>query len=344
MRFLIKPLRAAVLSCILLTLISMFFVSCRRKRVRQYEPPRNNNTQERKERDRKKDDGKDDKKSNKRKTSKKSKSSRAGGGLCEGDDDCEEWCEDLFGGRKDRDECMELSVNEVEGMYDAFEEKKGILAEPDEDDLDEVYGEDIENALDIDDGIWEELVDDYNTKEAGYVLEWIAEEEDISDAIDSSLDDDEEEDLFDNLFEQYASTVIRAMLKEFDRDNEDSLFIPTAQGNDNLIEIAHKLLAESCVGDSSTQSLYRGDRVDNEFQKTACTLGEVYCKQDDGDYLFEDVFEDIVNADDALEEYISEELPESGEDIDEDEIDEVCPEFCDEFQTGNNNRPVQCRT
>ena len=68
---------------------------------------------------------------------------------------CEDQCDDLFRGR-DVDVCIEdMTVNEVQGMFNAFDEDKGELEDPDEeDDLKHVHPDDIRNALDIDKRIW----------------------------------------------------------------------------------------------------------------------------------------------------------------------------------------------
>ena len=127
------------------------------------------------------------------------RSTRAGGGSCDGDNDCEDRCDDLFNGR-DYDKCLDLSVNEVQGMWNAFDEDGGVLEDPDEDELEDVHPDDIRNALDIDERIWDNFIDDYGTSEANDVLYWIATNECIYEAIEDGFDEDDMKGFMADIF------------------------------------------------------------------------------------------------------------------------------------------------
>ncbi len=232
---------------------------------------------------------------------------RVGGGSCERDDDCEEQCEDLFGSRTKREDCLELSVNEVEGMFLAFEDNDGYLAEPDEDDLPEVQPEDIENALDIDGGLWGELIEDYSRSQAKRVLYWIATEGDIYDAIDSSFDDGDLKRFFNDLLDEFGSnSFIDFITTTLDRDKEDNFVVLSFNADEDsgasfLLEEALDDCRENAPAGQQTSKY---THVDEDFRDAACLLAEALCDEDKGDYIFRDVFEYILEEIVDLEDYI----------------------------------------
>ena len=285
-------------------------------------------------------------------------SSREGGGSCKGDDDCEDYCDDLFGGR-DYQECLGLTANEVEGMWNAFDDDEGILEDPDEDDLEEVHPDDIRNALEIDERIWDAFIDDYGTSEANDVLYWIATNECVYDSIEDSFDEDDMKGFMEDIMLQVDSGgLIPAALEplgdEAD-DDETFLYLADQEGNSKAVELVHELLWEECVGDrsvtSARKSLYNA-APENDDKSSACLLGEFYCKQDsDGDYIFEDIFETVV--DDELDNFIrggkNSNIYTDGLGIsssDYDEIEEVCKVVCSVRASGGirngNSRPARC--
>jgi len=115
------------------------------------------------------------------------------GGSCDNDDECIEQCDDLFGGR-DYDECIEdFSVNEVQGMWYAFDDDEGLLEDPEEDELEDIHSDAIRNALSLDGKIWDSFINGYSTSEAKDVLYWIANDKCIYEAIADSFDADDTE-------------------------------------------------------------------------------------------------------------------------------------------------------
>ncbi len=236
------------------------------------------------------------------------RSTREGGGSCDSDDDCEDQCDDLFGGR-DYQECLDLSVNEVQGMWNAFDEDEGTLEDPDEDDLEDIHPDDIRNALDIDDRIWDSFIDDYGTSEANDVLYWVATNECIYEAIEDSFDEDDVESFMEDIFLQADSAgLIAAALEplgdEAD-DDETFLYLADQEGNDKAVELMHDLLWEECLSSNSVTTAQRDmydDVEESDDQNSACLLGEFYCERVDNKYILEDVFEDLV--DNELDNYI----------------------------------------
>ncbi len=282
------------------------------------------------------------------------RSTREGGGVCENDDDCDDQCDDLFNSR-DYQECLDLTVNEVQGMWNAFDEDDGILEDPDEDDLEDVHPDDIKNALDIDERIWDDFIDDYGTSEAGDVLYWIATDECIYEAIDDGFDEDDMQGFMSDIFKQADNNLISAALEPLGDDADDDetfLYLADAEGNDKAVELVHELLWEKCLDEapSSKKSLYTAVEEEDD-ENSACLLGELYCKQEDDEYIFEDVFESVV--DNELDNFIR--GGSSGgsnyrdglgiTSSDYDDLEEVCLVVCG--NSGNkigsgNTRPSTC--
>ena len=228
---------------------------------------------------------------------------RSGGGRCEGDDDCEEMCEDLFSSRSKREDCEELSEDDVENMFVAFEEDDGYLAEPDEDDLEDIHADAVENALDIDERVWTDLFRKYSKTEARRVLYWIATNKEIYDAIDSSLDDDDLEDFFKELIDEFISNskFWKFITEEIEDDEEDN-FINLAYDDDSdaasfIIERASEDCDEPSGGNIALIT-------EKDHQKPACLL-KVICGHKDGNsFIFDDSFEYILDDVGDLQDYI----------------------------------------
>ena len=307
--------------CILLLVgvLAGFFTSCRRSI-----PQVPNNT----DYDDDRYDDRDRSRSSDRRTTRVDIS---GGGDCEDDDECVDQCNELFRSGQSEKDCLALSVNEVDAIFVAFEEEDGLLADPNDNKIHEVHPEAIRLALGIKDDIWSDLVKDYSSKEAEHVLYWIANEVEVFETL-ILMEDDDEEDFLKDLFKQLKSTVQTALVTEIGDDAEpDETFMYWAakSNNNKALEIAHIVLAENC----SNGAIYSSTKMSEEYEESACTLGEVYCKKDGNEYIFEDIFEDILEeADNDLEEFI--EAGGNGTDglgvpsDDVDDVDGVCRTFC----------------
>ena len=283
------------------------------------------------------------------------RTSRAGGGSCEGDRDCEDKCEDLFTGSRDRGACEDLTVNEVEGMFNAFEEDDGILARPKEDDLDDVHPDDIENALKIDESLWSDLAKDYTRSQAKEVLYWIASDSDVFEAISDSVDEDDQDDLFIDIFQEVDDSLTEALRTKLgDDDEENFIYLADNSGNNSAVNYIHDLLIEgACLGSASQLSTAERNMyisiTEEDFRGPACALGEVYCLEVDDDYILENAFTTISDGD--LEEFVEGGSSNSYtdglgiDDRDSDDLEEVCNVVCG---SGNNRiyagstRPGSC--
>jgi len=102
----------------------------------------------------------------------------------------------------------------------------------------------------------------------------------------------------------------------------------------------HELLWEECLQSvpAAEKRIYDAV-VDDDHKNSACLLGELYCKQDDdGDYIFEDVFEVVVGNE--LDDFIR--GGDTGiytdglgiKNSDDERLEEVCTIVCQEAQMG----------
>ena len=267
---------------------------------------------------------------------------RDSGRECDRSDDCADWCEELFNASKDEDACLELDEDIVEEMWDAFgdgSDSDELLVDPDLDkDLGKVTARAIEEAQKIKDDIWIKLIKKYSKPEAEDVLEWMADNSSIFTAVQNSLDDDEEEDFLEELLKRFNSSIPQALSKEIGDDPEpEDTFMALASKQEKLIELSYEVLIQNC-----SKSIYSTAGSEDGYQEAACTLGEVFCKQEDNDYIFEDVFDEVVDAASSdFKSYITDEGRASGPgadglDVDSDDasdVEEVCPVFCRYFRT-----------
>ena len=236
--------------------------------------------------------------SNKRTTT----SRRSSGDKCEGDDDCEEMCEDLFSSRSKREDCEELDEDIVDGMFTAFNDRNGYLEDPDEDDLEDIHPDAVENALDIDERVWTDLIKDYSSSQAKRVLYWIATNKEIYDAMDSSLDEDDLEDIFEQLIsENVRNQKFYQFIEEELEDDDEDNFINLAydDGSD-----AASFIIERAVDDCEEKTNHKLI-TEEDHRKPACLL-EVLCDHKDSrnNYIFEDSFDYILSDVGDLRDYI----------------------------------------
>lgn len=325
------------------------------------------------DRDRDRDSDRDRDRGN---TSSSSNCGRSGGGSCEGDDDCEEWCEDLFSSGRDEDECLELSVNEVEVLYETFDENDGLLANPEYDarrsgeELNEVCVDAIELALTIDENYWKDLYDEYSESEARDVLLWFSQDESIYSAMSRGIreaDDDNDSDDIESAVKEFFKTllekigdnsVIEGLQEELDTEEDDiesNTFFVYATDNlpNSVLRLVHELAGESCGSNRSSRPNFYNENhpssvhsSNREYRTQACLVGELYCIQDGSTFLFEDetVFDSFLDESEDLEDYLEDlfedRVNDDVNDILDDGAEEICPNYC--TVSGLSTNPTAC--
>ena len=224
---------------------------------------------------------------------------RRSGNVCEEEDrdhECKDLCKEIYGRVGDRKDCEELTVSQIETLFDLYE----LLESPDEDDLDEIDPEDFDVYLNVSIASLDDLVDDeWNNRESREFLYWLINNEDAASVFEKEDDD------YDTL---------TAVLKNIKNFSGDSIYEPftTKIESDKLMEVAIDSGNEMIVEWFMDYIEDKNNDCNRETVSLACF--EVYCKIGDGidedfmeDWLgygsFESYIEDIidegVNSNDA---------------------------------------------
>ena len=270
-----------------------------------------------------------------------------GGGLCSASEECTQKCDSsskldgLFRNSNDKKACGELSVNEVNKMFEAFGEDEGLLkdGEVDIDDLPSICANAVWNMLKIDDNgkIWESYISGYDASEAQNVAYWMANDSTVFDSLKALDDDDDVDDLVKKLLEQIENKLIIALRTDISDDNDEEYFLGVAMGSDNTdaVDVAHELASKTCVS-NATSSAY--NKVTSNYREGACMLGEVYCvRNSDDEYVFDDYFEELLKEIGNVKTYINNRDNGLGgvlNSSDRRDLEEVCKAFCAK-RTGN---------
>ena len=208
---------------------------------------------------------------------------RYSGPKCEGDDDCEEYCKDIYNRRSVREDCLELAQAQVEKLWEIYE----IFESPKEDDLEGIDPEDFEIFVEIDNRPLDTLINKLSSSETKRVLAWVAQDEGIAEIFQ---DEDDEYDLLKELLGS-GDTEQQSTLKK-NIEGGDSFMQIAINDNEIALDWIHSFFSEDCEGN----------------HEEVCILKRWYCEviedEDDWDRLigYED-FEGIVNE--VLENYTS---------------------------------------
>ena len=215
--------------------------------------------------------------------------------ICEDDDDrdaeCKDICKEIYGTRKYRNKCEELSIDQIARLEELHE----WLEDPDEDELGEVDFDDFDVYLNIDIGPLDKLVaKEYNKADAREFLTWLILNPDFAAKFEKEDDD------YDTL------TRLLKYLHPFENNGSDIHQVFLAKlGRDKLIEV---IIEE---GDEETMEWFmdyintNNDACDED--ETSLNCFKVYCKignkislDDRDDWLeieeFENYIEDIIEA------------------------------------------------
>lgn len=220
---------------------------------------------------------------------------RRRGSKCEDEDrdhDCKDQCRDIYTRRSDREDCEELTVDQIANL----EELDKILKDPDEDELSDIDHEDFDVYLNVSIAPFDKHVGRYSTREAKEFIFWAITDEEIARIIKKEEDDYE---ILDNLLKQLAS---------FSGDDHYKPFIARVDGSDKLMEVAiadgSEVVLEwfqdyinekngACSADN------RGETHEECF-KVYCEIGKAIDDDLRDDWLSYEDFEDYI--DDVIED------------------------------------------
>ena len=183
---------------------------------------------------------------------------RRSGNICEKEDrdhECKDQCKEIYRRIRDRDDCEELTVSQVEGLYRIFT----ALESPVKSQLRQIDPEDFDVFLNISIAALEDLIDDWSSREAKEFLYWLINNEDAATVFEKEDDD------YDTL------TALLRKVRPFNFTNIHEPFITgrfievaVNSGNEKVIEWFMEYIED------------KNNACGNETVSKACFT--VYCK------------------------------------------------------------------
>ncbi|MCY4513302.1 MAG: hypothetical protein OXB86_06405 [Bdellovibrionales bacterium] len=177
-------------------------------------------------------------------------------GECAKDDNCSEICDDIFTARKDREECEEYSIADVESIEDVFK----VLEDPDLEDLEDLKLTDLEFLLDISPSPLEKSVSRMkSSSERKDFLAWLATNSEAANIVANAEDD------FGIMKDLFGSGSASSIVQEINK---------TVDGGDNFVEIA---LDEGNEVALEWLHDFYGDKCENKDRYETCIFRDFYC-------------------------------------------------------------------
>ena len=224
---------------------------------------------------------------------------RRSGNVCEDEDrdhECKDMCKEIYGRRGDREDCEELTVSQIEVIFELWE----ILEEPDEDDLGEIDSEDFDVYLNISISSLDDLVKDWNSREAKEFLYWLINDPDSARVFEK---EDDDYDTFSRILKEIRSfNESTETHVPFIQKIEDDKLIEVAidSGNDEILEWFMDYIEDK-----------NRDCNDNPVSKNCfkvyCTIGEDIDEDYMEDWLSYEVFESYIE--DIIDEGVNSDNP-----------------------------------
>lgn len=206
-------------------------------------------------------------------------------GECAKDDDCQEICDDIFTARKDREECEEYSVADIEAIDEVFK----VLEDPDTEDLEDMNLNDLEFLLDISPNPLEKAVSRMNSSsERKDFLAWLASNSEAAHIVANAEDDF---GIMKDLFGSGSATSIAQEINKSVDGGDNFVEIALDEGNEEALEWLHD---------------FYGDKCENADKYEKCIFKDYYCRLKlTGD--FKEEFFDIEFFEDMLDEILDSE-------------------------------------
>ena len=212
---------------------------------------------------------------------------RYSGPKCEGDNECEEQCKDIYNRRSVREDCVELAVAQVEKLWEIFE----IFESPKDDELLSIDAADFEIFVEIDNRPLDTLISKLSKSEAKRVLAWAVDEPDIAEVFE---DEDDEYRLLKELLDGVSSDPKVALGKNISGPESFIEIAASTNKGTAALDWIHSFFSEECDEDN------KGEEV--------CVFQDWYCEivkhSDDDvwdDVLGYDTFAQIIDS--ILEDY-----------------------------------------
>lgn len=219
---------------------------------------------------------------------------------CEGDDDCEDICKDIYKSRNNKDDCEQLSVDQVENL----EALHDLLEKPDLEDLQEFknIADTLDLYINIDIDPLNDAANDWKKKEAEDILEWIAGDSSIA-KIFAKEDEDYEvlSEILEKVGDSSAAKEVEYGAGLQENLDEGTFFeVAIDEKNEEALEWIHDFIEEKGI----TVSTYKC--LADDLETIACL--HAYCaiaKNLDDEYgedlfdfeYFEKYLDEIVDND-----------------------------------------------
>ena len=189
---------------------------------------------------------------------------------CSTDEDCEEICDDIFDRRKDKEDCEELPIAQVQRFEDLYE----TLKDPDEEGLRDINLEDLEVLMNVSIEPIDDVVKGLSRREVEDVLSWIAEEETVANLFEKEDDDFA---ILEALLKAIHNDVLPALNRTIsDEDRFSFVELALDQENETALEWINDFFEEECDGEDNTDK---------------CVFKTHYCALDIDKDLIDDYFD-----------------------------------------------------
>ena len=200
---------------------------------------------------------------------------------------CYEYCDDMFRSNRDEEDCEELTVAQVEAMWELYE----LLEDPDADELEDINSEVFDLYLNISIKSLDDLIGKYSRSDAKEFLIWLINNEKIAKIFRKEDDNHKSlEALLKKFSGSYTSSghdISQPFLKKLDRDK----LIEEAMGSELILEWFQDYINEknnACKSDTETRGCFA----------VYCKIGEGMDDDERDDWLdsgdFESYIEDII--------------------------------------------------
>ena len=201
---------------------------------------------------------------------------------CEGDDDCEDICSDIYRSRNDRNKCEEYSVTQVEsleGVHEAFED-------PDVDDLEELDLSDVDLYLNISIEPLHKLIQKYRERESEDFLTWVAQNDEVAKILEK---EDRDYEVIDRLFDSIHASGFFDALEENIDGRDTFMDLAVEYGNEYALEWVYEY-----IDDQDTNCSADGDPAEENCFTSWCSLGKVMKPDNARDLLDYDFFDGYI--------------------------------------------------
>ena len=206
---------------------------------------------------------------------------------------CYEYCDDMFRSNRDEEDCEELTVAQVEAMWELYE----LLEDPDADELEDINSEVFDLYLNISIKSLDDLIGKYSRSDAKEFLIWLINNEEAAKIFRKEDDNHKSlEALLKKFSGSYTSSghdISQPFLKKLDRDK----LIEEAMGSELILEWFQDYINEknsACKSDAETRACFAvyckiGNGMDDDEREDWLDSG-------DFESYIEDIIEEKVNS------------------------------------------------